>query len=134
MYSLPMRTTLAALTIASAASTAPTRPLVSTIPSASIDMAGTLARDAIIRRLLGSAAAFAFFLAGAVFVTRPLAFHAATHTIVGPDPLSHLWMVSWLTGHAFDGRLFGGNIFHPADNAVLFTDLSLGTAVLVLPL
>src|ERR1044071_3682316 len=35
MYSLPMRVTLAALTIASAASTAPTKPLVSTIPSAS---------------------------------------------------------------------------------------------------
>src|ERR1044072_6996920 len=35
MYSLLMRVTLAALTIASAASTAPTKPLVSTIPSAS---------------------------------------------------------------------------------------------------
>src|SRR6266478_532384 len=36
MYSLPTRTTLAALTIASAASIAPTSPLVSTIPSASM--------------------------------------------------------------------------------------------------
>jgi hypothetical protein len=88
----------------------------------------------MMRSLLRSAAAFLFFLAGAVLVTRPLALHAATHTIVGPDPLSHLWMVSWLTGHAFDGRLFGGNIFHPATSAVLFTDLSLGTAILVLPL
>src|SRR5512147_2439694 len=33
-YSLPMRVTFAALTIASAASIAPTRPLVSTIPNA----------------------------------------------------------------------------------------------------
>src|SRR5713101_6575196 len=36
MYSLPTRTTLAALTMASAASMAPTSPLVSTIPSASM--------------------------------------------------------------------------------------------------
>src|SRR5690348_1198075 len=35
MYSLPSSCTFAALTIASAASTAPTNPLVSTIPSAS---------------------------------------------------------------------------------------------------
>jgi hypothetical protein len=82
-----------------------------------------------------SAAAFLFFWAYAVIATRPLAFRAATHTLIGPDPLSHLWMVSWLTGHAFDpGRIFHGNIFHPAAHAVLFTDLSMGTAVLVLPL
>lgn len=84
---------------------------------------------------MASAAAFLFFLAYAVVVTRPLAFRAATHTLIGPDPLSHLWMVSWLTGHAFDpGQIFQGNIFHPARHAVLFTDLSMGTAVLVLPL
>src|SRR6185503_10895704 len=35
MYSFPSSVTFAALTIASAASTAPTKPLVSTIPSAS---------------------------------------------------------------------------------------------------
>ena len=84
---------------------------------------------------MASAAAFLFFLAYAVVVTRPLAFRAATHTLIGPDPLSHLWMVSWLTGHAFDpGQIFQGNIFHPAAHAVLLTDLSLGTAILVLPL
>ena len=82
-----------------------------------------------------SACAFLFFLAYAVAATRPLAFRAATHTLIGPDPLSHLWMVSWLTGHAFDpGQIFQGNIFHPAAHAALFTDLSLGTAILVLPL
>jgi hypothetical protein len=82
-----------------------------------------------------SAAAFLFFLAYAIVVTRPLAFQAATHTLIGPDPLSHLWMVSWLTSHALDpGQIFQGNIFHPAAHAVLFTDLSMGTAVLVLPL
>jgi hypothetical protein len=84
---------------------------------------------------MASAVAFLFFLAYAIVVTRPLAFRAATHTLIGPDPLSHLWMVSWLTGHAFDpGQIFQGNIFHPARHAVLFTDLSMGTAVLVLPL
>jgi hypothetical protein len=84
---------------------------------------------------MGSAAAFLFFLAYAIVATRPLAFHGATRTLIGPDPLSHLWMVSWLTGHAFQpGQIFQGNIFHPAPHAVLFTDLSLGTAILVLPL
>ena len=82
-----------------------------------------------------SAAAFVFFLAYAILATRPLAFHPATHTLIGPDPLSHLWTVSWLTGHAFDPvRIFQGNIFHPAAHAVLLTDLSMGSAVLVLPL
>jgi hypothetical protein len=78
---------------------------------------------------------FLLFAAWAALVTRPLAFRMATHTLPGPDPLSHLWMVSWLTGHAFQpSQLFQGNIFHPAPHAALLTDLSLGTAILVLPL
>jgi hypothetical protein len=78
---------------------------------------------------------FLFFAAWAALVTRPLAFRLTTHTLPGPDPLSHLWMVSWLTGHAFQpSQLFHGNIFSPAPHAALMTDLSLGTAVLVLPL
>ena len=82
-----------------------------------------------------SAAVFAFFLAYAIFATRPLAFHGATETLIGADPLSHLWTVTWLTGHAFEpSRIFQGNVFHPAAHAVLLTDLSMGTAVLVLPL
>src|ERR687893_477537 len=47
MYSLPTRTTLAALTIASAASMEPMRPLVSTIPSAS-DAIGVSSPNSII--------------------------------------------------------------------------------------
>jgi hypothetical protein len=91
------------------------------------------------RRLATAAAreisVFLLFAAWAVLVTRPLAFRLATHTLPGPDPLSHLWMVSWLTGHAFQpSQLFHGNIFSPAPHAALLTDLSLGTAVLVLPL
>ncbi len=78
---------------------------------------------------------FLLFAAWASVVTRPLAFRMATHTLVGPDPLSHLWLVGWLTGHAFQpSQLFQGNIFHPAPHAALFSDLSLGTDVLVLPL
>jgi hypothetical protein len=81
------------------------------------------------------ACVFLLFAAWAALVTRPLAFRMATHTLPGPDPLSHLWMVSWLTSHAFQpSQLFHGNIFSPAPHAALFTDLSLGTAVLVLPL
>jgi len=91
------------------------------------------------RRLAAAAAreisVFLFFAAWAALVTRPLAFRLTTHTLPGPDPLSHLWMVSWLTGHAFQpSQLFHGNIFSPAPHAALLTDLSLGTAVLVLPL
>src|SRR5437899_1536418 len=43
IYSLPIRTTLAALTIASAASMEPTNPLVSIIPKASLAMRSSLA-------------------------------------------------------------------------------------------
>src|SRR2546427_8799751 len=43
IYSLPIRTTLAALTIASAASIEPTNPLVSIIPKASLAMRSSLA-------------------------------------------------------------------------------------------
>jgi hypothetical protein len=91
------------------------------------------------RRLVAAAAreisVFLLFTAWAVVVTRPLAFRLTTHTLPGPDPLSHLWMVSWLTGHAFQpSQIFHGNIFSPAPHAALMTDLSLGTAVLVLPL
>jgi hypothetical protein len=81
------------------------------------------------------ASVFFLFAAWAVVVTRPLAFRLTSHTLPGPDPLSHLWMVSWLTGHAFQpSQLFQGNIYSPAPHAALMTDLSLGTAVLVLPL
>jgi hypothetical protein len=87
------------------------------------------------RRVLTEAAVFLGFLAWAAVATRPLAAHLATGTLVGPDPLAHLWIVHWLSGHALDpAHLFGGNVFHPAAHAALLTDLSLGTVVLVLPL
>ena len=78
---------------------------------------------------------FLLFVAWAAVVTRPLALRMTTHMLPGPDPISHLWMVNWLTGHAFQPtQLFHGNIFHPAPHAALHTDLSMGTAILVLPL
>jgi hypothetical protein len=92
-------------------------------------------RPPLRRRVLIEGAVFVGFLLWAAVATRPLAAHLATGTLAGPDPLVHLWMVHWLTGHAFDpAHLFGGNIFHPTTHPALLTDLSLGTVVLVLPL
>lgn len=77
----------------------------------------------------------AFFLALAVVATRPLAFDLRGATLAGPDPRTHLWTLHWLTGHVFEpARLFDGNVFAPFPRAVLHADLSLGTAVLALPL
>jgi hypothetical protein len=77
----------------------------------------------------------AFFLALAVLATRPLALDLFGRSLPGPDPLIDLWTVHWLSGHALEpSRLFEGNIFHPLPHAALYSDLSLGTAVLVVPL
>jgi hypothetical protein len=87
------------------------------------------------RPLWQALAAFGFFLLLALIATRPLGAHLATHIHMGSDPASHAWMLHWLSGHFFSpGEIFGGNMLYPAENAVLFTDLSLGTVVLVLPL
>jgi len=75
-----------------------------------------------------------FFLALAVLATRPLASHLETHTVGAGDPIVDLWTIDWLTKHFFESRLiFQGNIFQPAPHAVLYSDLSLGTVVLLLP-
>jgi hypothetical protein len=43
--------------------------------------------------------------------------------------------LNWLSGHAFQpSRLYQGNIFFPLTHAALYSDLSLGTAVLLMPL
>ena len=86
-------------------------------------------------RLLREAAVLAGFLALAAWATRPLVTDLTGSTLVGPDPLIDLWTVNWLAGHLLHpGELFGGNVFHPEPNPVLFSDLSLGTAVLLAPL
>jgi hypothetical protein len=75
------------------------------------------------------------FLALALLATRPLARDLRGQMPVGPDPLIDLWTLHWLTGHALEpAQLFHGNVFHPFSHAALHSDLSLGTAVLVLPL
>jgi hypothetical protein len=77
----------------------------------------------------------AFFGALALIATRPLARDLRGQTLASPDPLIDLWTVHWLATHFFDPQeRMAGNIFHPASNAVLYSDLSLGTVVLVLPL
>jgi hypothetical protein len=76
-----------------------------------------------------------FFLALALVTTRPLATDLRGQTLAGPDPLIDLWTVHWLTGHVLQpGALFEGNVFYPARRAALFSDLSMGTAVLLVPL
>ncbi len=76
-----------------------------------------------------------FFLGLAGVATRPLVLHLADRTLPGPDPLIDLWTVHWLSGHLLQPlALFEGNIFHPLSHAAVYSDLSLGTAVLLAPL
>ena len=76
-----------------------------------------------------------FFLGLAAVATRPLWRDLAGQMPVGPDPVIDLWTLDWLTGHALEpGQLFHGNVFHPFPYAALHSDLSLGTALLALPL
>ncbi len=82
-------------------------------------------------RELGVAASFLLL---ALVATRPLASGLTRQTLAGPDPLIDLWTLDWLTRNI--GRpteFFGGNIFYPAPGAILYSDLSMGTAVLMLP-
>jgi hypothetical protein len=100
-----------------------------------------MAADAGTPRRLGwgrwvrEACAMAFFLGLAAVATRPLAMRLGVRTLAGGDPLVDLWTVSWIASHVFEpSRIFEGNTFHPAAHAVLFSDPSLGTAVLLVPL
>jgi hypothetical protein len=75
-----------------------------------------------------------FFLALAIAATRPLTALFRTHVLGHLDVLVDLWTVHWLVTHFFDpSQIFQGNIFNPARHAVLHSDLSLGTVVLLLP-
>jgi hypothetical protein len=87
------------------------------------------------RHALGrEALAVLFFLALAVTATRPLAALLRTHVLGHLDVLVDLWTVHWLATHFFDpSQIFQGNTFYPARHAVLHSDLSLGTVVLLLP-
>jgi hypothetical protein len=87
------------------------------------------------KRALGhEALAALFFLVLAIAATRPLTALLRTHVLGHLDVLVDLWTVHWLATHFFDpGQIFQGNIFYPARHAVLHSDLSLGTVVLLLP-
>ena len=75
------------------------------------------------------------FLAVSVGLTRPLAERMRTATLAKPDAAIYVWEVNWLSGHLLRPReLFEGNIFVPTRHAALFSDLALGTALLVAPL
>ncbi len=79
-------------------------------------------------------ALFAFFLVAAGFVLRPLPFHLADSIPAGSDPPHHLYILNWLLDHGLSSDRFEGRMFHPARNAVLRSDLSMGTVVLLAPL
>jgi hypothetical protein len=79
-------------------------------------------------------ALFAFFMAASGFVLRPLPFELAEKIPAGSDPPHHLYILNWLLDHGLSSDRFEGRMFHPAKNAVLRSDLSMGTVVLVAPL
>jgi hypothetical protein len=87
------------------------------------------------KSLLREIAVAAFFLALALVATRPLGSDLRGQTLAGPDPMIDLWTVSWVSGHFFQpSAVFEGNIFAPVRHTVLLSDLSMGTAVLLVPL
>lgn len=74
-------------------------------------------------------------MALAAVALRPVPGNLTRLTLASGDPLVDLWTVHWLWAHFFDpAQVFHGNTFHPAPHAVLYSDLSLGTVVLLLPL
>ncbi len=79
-------------------------------------------------------ALFAFFVIAAGFVLRPLPSGLTDSIPAGSDPPHHLYILSWLLDHGLSSDRFEGRMFHPAKNAVLRSDLSLGTVVLLAPI
>lgn len=65
---------------------------------------------------------------------RPLPLEMTSSIPAGSDPPHHLYILNWLLDHAFTPERFEGAMFHPAKHAVLRSDLSLGTVLLVAPL
>jgi len=87
-----------------------------------------------VKALTRELALFAFFLVASGFVLRPLPFHLGDSIPAGSDPPHHLYILNWLLEHGLSSDRFEGRMFHPAKNAVLRSDLSMGTVVLVAPL
>lgn len=78
-------------------------------------------------------ALFAFFVLASGWALRPLPFHLADSIPAGSDPPHHLYILNWLLEHGASADRFEGRMFHPAKNAVLRSDLSIGTVVLMVP-
>jgi len=86
-----------------------------------------------VKSFLRELALFAFFVAAAGFVLRPLPLYLEDTIPAGTDPPHHLYILNWLLDHGFSSDRFDGRMFHPAKNAVLRSDLSIGTVVLMAP-
>ena len=86
------------------------------------------------KAFLRELARFAFFVFASGFVLRPLPFHIGDLIPAGSDPPHHLYILNWLLDHGLSEDRFEGRMFHPARNAVLRSDLSMGTVVLLAPL
>lgn len=84
--------------------------------------------------VLGEFALFVFFVVASGFALRPLPFHLGDMIPAGTDPPHHLYILNWLLDHGLEEDRFEGRMFHPAKNAVLRSDLSMGTVVLMAPL
>jgi hypothetical protein len=89
-----------------------------------------------VRGLLPSLAAFAVYVAMAVWRTWPLAASLGTHIASDPgDAYLLTWILAW-DAHALwhdPLRLFDGNIFYPHDNVLAFSDHLLGALPVFLP-
>ncbi len=86
------------------------------------------------KSLARETALFAFFVLASGFVLRPLPFHLTDAIPAGSDPPHHLYILNWLLDHGLSADRFEGRMFHPAKNAVLRSDLSIGTVVLLAPI
>jgi hypothetical protein len=86
-----------------------------------------------VKPFLRELALFAFFFVAAGTALRPLPFHLDDAMPAGSDPPHHLYILNWLLDHGLASDRFEGRMFHPARNAVLRSDLSIGTVVLTAP-
>ncbi|MEO8361732.1 MAG: hypothetical protein ABI672_16985 [Vicinamibacteria bacterium] len=86
------------------------------------------------KSFLRELALFAFFVLASGWALRPLPFRLADSIPAGSDPPHHLYILNWLLEHGASADRFEGRMFHPAKNAVLRSDLSIGTVVLMEPI